>query len=249
MHKASDNTAWNKAATLRAMQWQGKPWQATVITRDPIRKRGLQGERRMQRADIPRPFYARKNEAKWIDGKRKRTRGNAVVPHIAASRLSCAECEIPLHAKCNLLDQGIIHIATRILVQLMAAKGDEGSGATRLLSHQREPQLLGFHGILRTMPISGSYLVPFFHLLGHVYAQQITLTSPGEYNEANPRSPRSSARLRLDRVSSSPDCEDVKEKRNFHVEPIRARNMIQCPSLQMGETGKRFIGLMIFNDQ
>ncbi|CAD1478600.1 unnamed protein product, partial [Heterotrigona itama] len=65
------------------------------------------------------------------------------------------------------------------------------------------------------MPISGSYLVPFFHLLGHVYALQITLTSPGEYNEANPRNPRSSAGLRLDRVSSSPDCEDVKEKRKF----------------------------------
>lgn len=47
----------------------------------------------------------------------------------------------------------------------------------------------GFHEILQAGSISGSYLLPFFHLLGHVYALQITLISLREYNEANPREP------------------------------------------------------------
>lgn len=45
---------------------------------------------------------------------------------------------------------------------------------------------------------TSSYLAPFFHLLRAANHFDI----PWEYNEVNPRNPRSSARLRLDRVSS-----------------------------------------------
>lgn len=70
----------------------------------------------------------------------------------------------------------------------------------------------GFYGRCRSVSVISSLSSNSF---GYVYALQITLISHREYNEANPRNPRSSARLRLDRDSSSPDCEDVKEKRKF----------------------------------
>lgn len=79
-----------------------------------------------------------------------------------------------------------VQIAVQILTQPMVASN---------IFHYQRKKTQSLYSRCRS---TGSYLVPFFHLLRAANHFDI----PREYNEVNPRNPRSSARLRLDRVSS-----------------------------------------------